>query len=102
MKLINYFKRKLTGGFKEQLIATFVAGILISSAISTYLISSFSADRVKEKLEIEGFQVTKDFADKNTLTLLYLSEGSARESIQAIKNFTDVAGVGVFDFNKSH
>ena len=100
MKLIKYIKRKLTGGFKEQLIAVFVAGIVISSAISTILISSFTADRVKLKLETEGYQVTKDFADRNTLTLLYLSKESARESVQAIKNFPDVAGVGVFSHDK--
>ncbi len=100
MKLFNYIKRKLTGGFKEQLIAVFVIGIISSAALSTYLISSFSANRVERKLETEGFQVTKDFADRNTLTLLYLSKVSANESVQAIKNFTDITGVGVFDSQK--
>ena len=101
MKLFKYIERKLTGGFKEQLIAIFVIGIIASAAISTYLISSFSANSVKQKLETEGLQITKDFADRNTLTLLYLSKESAKESVQAIKNFPDVTGVGVFDFNKN-
>ena len=101
MNLFKYIKRKLTGGFKEELIAIFVIGIIASAAMSTYLISSFSANSVKQKLEKEGLQVTKDFADRNTLTLLYLSKESAKETVQAIKNFPDVTGVGVFDFNKN-
>ena len=90
------YKQRLIGGFKEQLIVTFIIGILASAAISTYLISSFSANKVKKNLEAEGFQVTKDFADRNALTLLYLSVESAKESVRAIKNFPDVQGVGIY------
>ena len=100
MSLFHYIKQRLSSGFKEQLIATFVVGILASAAISTYLISSFSANKVKQNLVSEGFQVTKDFADRNTLTLLYFSEESAKESVQAIKNFPDVQGVGIYDVEK--
>ena len=100
MRLFNYLKQKLTRGFKEQLIATFVIGILASAAISTYLISSYSGNKVKQNLESEGFQVTKDFADRNTLTLLYLSKESAKESVQAVKNFPDIKGVGIYDVEK--
>jgi len=97
MKLFNYLKQKITGGLKEELIATIVIGILVSTAISTYLISSFSGDKVEQKLVYDGLQVTKNFADRNTLSLLYLSEESAKESVQAIENFTDVQGVGIYD-----
>lgn len=90
----------MTRGLKEELIATIVIGILASAAISTYLVSSFSGDKVEQKLVSDGLQVTKDFADRNTLTLLYLSEESAQESIQAIKNFFDVQGVGIYDSEK--
>jgi len=90
MRLYNYIRQRLTRGLKEELIATIVIGILASAAISTYLVSSFSGDKVEQKLVSDGLQVTKDFADRNTLTLLYLSEESAQESIQAIKNFFDV------------
>ncbi len=100
MKIYNYIKKKFTSGFKEQLIATFVIGIIASAAISTYLISTFSAREVEQNLVSEGFQITRDFADRNTLALLYLSKESARENAQAIKNFPDVHGVGVYDLEK--
>ena len=35
MSLYNYIKQKLPSGFKEQLITTFVVGILTSAALST-------------------------------------------------------------------
>ena len=97
MNIIDYIKPILPKGFKEQLITTFVIGIAVSATVSTYLISSFSGEKVKEKLVSEGYQVTRDFADRNTLALLYLSQESAIENIQAIKNFPDIKGVAVFD-----
>ena len=100
MFLYNYIKEKLTSGFKEQLIATFVASIIASAAVSTYLISTFSGNKVEQNLVSEGFQVTKDFADRNILTLLYLSEESANETVEAIKKFPDVQGVGIYDLEK--
>ena len=45
MSFYYYIKQKFTSGFKEQLIATFVIGIVASAAISTYLISTFSAKK---------------------------------------------------------
>ncbi len=100
MGFFNYIRQRYTGGFKEQLIITFVIGIFATAAISTYLISSFSGNKVKQNLESEGFQVTKDFADRNILTLLYLSKESAKESVKAIKNFPDIKGVGIYDVEK--
>ena len=100
MGFFNYIRQRYTGGFKEQLIITFVIGIFATAAISTYLISSFSGNKVKQNLESEGFQVTKDFADRNILTLLYLSKESAKESVKAIKNFPDIKSVGIYDVEK--
>ena len=100
MNPIKIFKQFYTSGFKEQLVTTFLVGIFITAALSTYLISSFTSSKVEEKVEDEGFQITRDFADRNTLALLYFSEESARENVEAIKNFQDVKGVAVFDIEK--
>ena len=100
MNIIDYIKQKLPKGFKEQLITTFVLGIVLSASVSTYLISSFSGEKVKEKLVSEGYQVTRDFADRNILALLYLSQESAIENVLAIKNFPDIKGVAVFDVER--
>ncbi len=97
---IKIFKQFYTSGFKEQLVTTFLIGIFITAALSTYLISSFTSSKVEEKVENEGFQITRDFADRNTLALLYFSEESARENVEAIKNFPDVKGVAVYDAQK--
>ena len=102
MKMNPYkiFKQFYTSGFKEQLVTAFLIGIFITAALSTYLITVFTSEKVEEKIENEGFQITRDFADRNTLALLYFSEESARENVEAIKNFEDVKGAAVFDFQK--
>ncbi len=97
---IEDFKQFYSRGFKEQLVTAFLTGIFVTAILSTYLISTFTSKKVEEKVESEGFQVTRDFADRNTLALLYFSEESARENIEAIKNFPDVKGVAVYDFSK--
>ena len=97
---IKIAKQFYLSGFKEQLVTAFMLGIFVTAALSTYLITSLSSDRVKERVESEGFQITRDFADRNILALLYLSDESARSNVEAIKNFTDVEGVAVFDVEK--
>ncbi len=96
-KLPKYIDRKLHGGFREQLVFAFVVGILTTAIIIAFLISTFSSHQVEKNLESEGLQVSKDFAERNILALLYLSEESARENSQAIKNFPDVQGVAIYD-----
>lgn len=103
MKIINPIevaKQFYLRGFKEQLVTAFLVGIVITAAISTYLITTLSSDRVEERVESEGFQITRDFADRNILALLYFSDESAKNNVEAIKNFEDVEGVAVFDFEK--
>ena len=96
---ITRFKQFYSRGFKEQLVTAFLTGIFITAVLSTYLISVFTSKKVEEKVESDSYQITRDFADRNTLALLYFSEESARENVEAIKNFPDVKGVAVFDFN---
>jgi len=96
-KLIKQF---YTRGFKEQLVTAFLVGIFITAALSTYFIVMFTSNQVEDKIESEGFQITRDFAERNILALLYLSEASAKENVEAIKNFQDVKGVAVFDVQK--
>lgn len=96
-KLIKQF---YTRGFKEQLVTAFLVGIFITAVISTYLIVLFTSNQVANQVENEGYQITRDFAERNTLALLYLSEASADENIVAIKNFQDVKGVAVYDVEK--
>jgi|GEM_PF-3078671 len=100
MNPIKLFKQFYSQGFKEQLVTAFLVGIFITAALSTYLIVVFTSNQVANKIENEGFQITRDFAERNTLALLYLSEESAKENIEAIKNFQDVQGVGVYDVQK--
>ncbi|MEM7402373.1 MAG: ATP-binding protein, partial [Pseudomonadota bacterium] len=97
---ITRFKQFYSRGFKEQLVTAFLTGIFITAVLSTYLISVFTSKKVEEKVESDSYQITRDFADRNTLALLYFSEESARENVEAIKNFPDVKGVAVFDFSK--
>ena len=97
---IEDFKQFYSRGFKEQLVTAFLSGIFVTAILSTYLISTFTSSKVEDKVESEGFQVTRDFADRNTLALLYFSEESARENIDAIKNFPDVKGVAIYDSSK--
>ena len=96
-KIIRQF---YTRGFKEQLVTAFLIGIFITAALSTYLITALTSNQVREKAASEGFQITRDFADRNTLALLYLSEESAKDNVEAIKNFQDVEGVAVYDVKK--
>ncbi|NNC68727.1 MAG: EAL domain-containing protein [Gammaproteobacteria bacterium] len=96
-KIIRQF---YTRGFKEQLVTAFLIGIFITAALSTYLITALTTSQVEEKVESEGFQITRDFADRNILALLYLSEESAKDNVESIKNFQDVQGVAVFDVQK--
>ncbi len=96
-KIIRQF---YTRGFKEQLVTAFLVGIFITAALSTYLITALTTGQVEEKVESEGFQITRDFADRNILALLYLSEESAKDNVESIKNFQDVQGVAVFDVQK--
>jgi diguanylate cyclase (GGDEF)-like protein len=97
---IKIVKQFYLRGFKEQLVTAFLVGIFITAAISTYLITTLSSDRVEERVESEGFQITRDFADRNILALLYFSDESAKSNVEAIKNFIDVEGVAVFDVEK--
>ena len=97
---IKIAKQFYLRGFKEQLVTAFLLGIFITAAISTYLITTFSSDRVEERVESEGFQITRDFAERNILALLYFSDEAAKTNVEAIQNFTDVEGVAVFDFEK--
>ena len=99
---IEDFKQFYSRGFKEQLVTAFLSGIFVTAILSTYLISTFTSSKVEDKVESEGFQVTRDFADRNTLALLYFSEESARENIDAIKNFPDVKGVAIYDLSLIH
>ena len=96
-KIIRQF---YTRGFKEQLVTAFLVGIFITAALSTYLITALTSSQVEQKVESEGFQITRDFADRNILALLYLSEESAKDNVESIKNFQDVEGVAVFDVQK--
>lgn len=96
-KIIRQF---YTRGFKEQLVTAFLVGIFITAALSTYLITALTSSQVEQKVESEGFQITRDFADRNILALLYLSEESAKDNVESIKNFQDVDGVAVFDVQK--
>ncbi len=101
MNPFRIIKRFYTRGFKEQLVTAFLVGIFITAAISTYLITTLTSNQVEEKVESEGFQITRDFAERNILALLYLSEESAKDNVEAIKNFQDVEGVAVFDVQKA-
>ena len=98
--IINYIKEVYNSGFKGQLIIAFMTGIIITTIFSTYLISSFSSRTVGESLESTGYQITQDLVDRSTLTLLYLSEESAKEVVNAIKNFRDVSGVAIYGADK--
>ncbi len=97
---IRIIRQFYTSGFKEQLVTTFLLGIFITAAISTYLITTSTSKQVEERVKSEGFQITHDFAERNILALLYLSEESAKDNVEAIKNFHDVEGVAVFDAKK--
>ena len=97
MNPFSIIRRFYTRGFKEQLVTAFLVGIFITAALSTYLITTLTLNQVEEKVVSEGFQITRDFADRNILALLYLSEESAKDNIEAIKNFQDVEGVAIFD-----
>ncbi len=98
--IINYIKEVYNSGFKGQLIIAFVTGIIITTILTTYLISSFSSKTVSENLESTGYQITQDLVDRSTLSLLYLSEESAKEVVSAIKNFRDVVGVAIYGADK--
>ncbi len=100
MNPFKLFKQFYTSGFKEQLVTAFLIGIFITAALSTFLITFLTSKKVEEKVESEGFQITRDFAERNTLALLYLSEESAKENVEAIKNFQDVKGAAVFDLQR--
>ena len=89
-----------TRGFKEQLVTAFLVGIFITAALSTYLITTLTSSQVERKVESEGFQITRDFAERNILALLYLSEESAKDNVETIKNFEDIEGVAIFDVQK--
>jgi diguanylate cyclase (GGDEF)-like protein len=97
---IRVIKQFYTSGFKEQLVTAFLVGIFITAAISTYLITVLTSNQVEDKVESQGFQITRDFADRNVLALLYFSEESAKDNVGSIKNFQDVEGVAVFDVDK--
>ncbi len=100
MNPFKIIRRFYTRGFKEQLVTVFLVGIFITAALSTYLITTLTSDQVENKVESEGFQITRDFAERNILALLYLSEESAKDNVESIKNFQDVDGVAVFDVQK--
>ncbi len=100
MNPFKVIKQFYTRGFKEQLVTAFLVGIFITAALSTYLITTLISNQVREKAASEGFQITRDFADRNILALLYLSEESAKDNVEAIKNFQDVEGVAVYDVMK--
>ncbi len=100
MNPFKIIKQFYTRGFKEQLVTAFLVGIFITAALSTYLITTLTSNQVREKAASEGFQITRDFADRNILALLYLSEESAKDNVEAIKNFQDVKGVAVYDVKK--
>ncbi len=89
-----------TRGFKEQLVTAFLVGIFITAALSTYLITTLTSSQVERKVESEGFQITRDFAERNILALLYLSEESAKDNVETIKNFEDIEGAAIFDVQK--
>ncbi|MFK7815403.1 MAG: ATP-binding protein, partial [Gammaproteobacteria bacterium] len=97
---IKIVKQFYTSGFKEQLVTAFLVGIFITAALSTYLITTLTSNQVEEKVESQGIQITRDFAERNILALLYLSEESAKDNVESIKNFQDVEGVAVFDVQK--
>ncbi|MGI9228189.1 MAG: diguanylate phosphodiesterase, partial [Gammaproteobacteria bacterium] len=100
MNPFKIIRRFYTRGFKEQLVTAFLVGIFITAALSTYLITTLTTNQVENKVESEGFQITRDFAERNILALLYLSEESAKDNVASIKNFQDVDGVAVFDVQK--
>jgi hypothetical protein len=84
---IRVIKQFYTSGFKEQLVTAFLVGIFITAAISTYLITVLTSNQVEDKVESQGFQITRDFADRNVLALLYFSEESAKDNVGSIKNY---------------
>ncbi|MGH1538712.1 MAG: sensor histidine kinase, partial [Gammaproteobacteria bacterium] len=100
MNPFRIIKQFYTRGFKEQLVTAFLVGIFITAALSTYLITALTSNQVQEKIASEGFQITRDFAERNILALLYLSEESAKDNVESIKNFQDVEGVAVYDVKK--
>jgi diguanylate cyclase (GGDEF)-like protein len=93
-------KQFYTRGFKEQLVTVFMLGIFVTAILSASMITILTSNQVERRVESEGFQITRDFADRNILALLYLSEESAKDNIESIKNFEDIEGVAVFDVQK--
>jgi diguanylate cyclase (GGDEF)-like protein len=99
-------KTKLTDvfrgvNFRQQLSLTFSVGIILLALTSTYVITLFSSNTVKERIVDEGLSLTEGFAEQSTLALLYQSKDNAEEAVKAIMSFPDVLGVEIINADAS-
>lgn len=85
--------------FRQQLIITFGVGILLTTFISSFSISTFSKRAVYDRLVMEGYQSVEALADQSTLALLYQSEENVRDYAEALLASPDVLGVAIFDID---
>ncbi|MGD8643782.1 MAG: response regulator, partial [Chromatiales bacterium] len=87
-------------GFRHQLVAAYVIGIVLLAALSSMTVSVLSSRAVEKKILEEGLQITDNFASQSTLALLYHSPANAEDAIEAVLNFPDVEGVAIYDVDQ--
>jgi diguanylate cyclase (GGDEF)-like protein len=87
----------LFSGFRQQLVLTFSAGIVLLATLTSIAISHFSTKTVQQTLIRQGLQATGTLATQSTLALLYQSADNAQGPAEATLAFPDVLGVAVYD-----
>lgn len=85
--------------FFQQLLVTFILGIIFQSLFSSFTISEFSYQIIREKLVAQGYQAIESFASQTTMALLYASRENAESPVQTALAFPDVEGVAIFTLN---
>jgi CheY-like chemotaxis protein/HPt (histidine-containing phosphotransfer) domain-containing protein len=86
--------------FKKQLVAAIAIAIIVSSVLSTLVITRLSSSAISENLSEKGKKITEVFADQTILGLLVGDASNVEDAVQAILQFPDVAGVGIYDINR--
>lgn len=86
-------------GFKQQLILAFTLGIFCLALISSFTISTYSSDGLRQQALEQGLKVTESFAQQSALALLYESAENAKEAARLTLSFPDVISVTIFQVN---
>lgn len=83
-------------GFNQLLITAVSVGILLLTLITTLVSSSITGQKLRERIEKEGFQLIESFTTSARLGLLYQSQVDGKTAVENIMAFPDIQGAAIY------